>query len=151
MQKKIIFNITPQTHVRATQGDRIFFKIPRDKLRPAGLKRLMRLERYNEYKISVAGIYKSKRFSMPDQGIHVEFFIPVPKTWKKYKKAEMHNRLHQSKPDWDNLAKAFFDSIMDEDKTVADVRVTKRWVNEESGRIEVNIGLPEIRSTDVLI
>ena len=50
MSKKVILNITPQTHVRATQGDSIFFRIPREKLRPAGLSRLLRLEKYNKYK-----------------------------------------------------------------------------------------------------
>lgn len=149
--KSIVFDITPQTHVRATQGDRIFFRIPRQNLRPAGLKRLLRLERYNEYKLSLAAIAKSKRFVPPEQGGHLVFYIPVPKTWKKYKKAEMHMRLHQSKPDWDNLAKAFFDSICSEDMHIADVRVTKKWVNQEFGWIEFNMELPTFRSNDVLI
>lgn len=151
MLKKIKFDITPQTHVRATQGDRIFFKIPRDKLRPAGLKRLMRLERYNDYKITLAGIAKQKRFAPPEQGGHLVFYIPVPHSWKKYKKEEMHMKLHQSKPDWDNLAKAFFDSILIEDKYIADVRVTKKWVNEEKGWIEFISNIPDFASKDVLI
>jgi Holliday junction resolvase RusA-like endonuclease len=150
-ERKIIFNIDPQTNVRATQGDRIFFKIPREKLRPAGLKRLMRLEKYNEYKLSLSAIAKSKRFAPPEQGGHLIFYIPVPKSWKKYKKEEMHMRLHQSKPDWDNLAKAFFDSILSEDMRIADVRVTKRWVNKDRVWIEFNINLPDIPSNDVLI
>lgn len=153
MQKtrKIIFDIDPQTHVRATQGDRIFFKIPREKLRPAGLKRLMRLEKYNEYKVSLNALARSKRFSPPEQGGHLIFYIPVPKSWKKYKKEEMHMRLHQSKPDWDNLAKAFFDSILSEDMRIADVRVTKRWVNLENGWIEFITELPNFPSKDVLM
>lgn len=150
-EKKVIFNINPQTNVRATQGDRIFFKIPRDKLRPSGLKRLLRLEKYNSYKISLSAIAKSKRFVPPEQGGHLVFYIPVPKTWKKYKKQEMHLKLHQSKPDWDNLAKAFFDGLLMEDKHIADVRVTKRWVNNEQGWIEFIFYLPEIPSADVLI
>jgi len=40
LPKKIILNITPQTHVRATQGDSIFFRIPREKLRPSGLSQI---------------------------------------------------------------------------------------------------------------
>ncbi len=151
IRKKVTLDINPQTHVRATQGDSIFFKIPRDKLRPGGLKRLMRLERYNEYKLEVAAHFKAKRILMPDQGIHIEFYISVPKTWKKYKKEAMHNQLHQSKPDWDNLAKAFFDSIMDEDKYIADVRVTKRWTNTERGRIELTFYAPQFSSPDVLL
>jgi len=151
MIKKTIFEINPQTNVRATQGDRIFFRIPREKLRPPGLKRLLRLERYNEYKISLSAIAKQKRFDPPEQGGHVIFYIPVPKTWKKYKKQEMHMKLHQQTPDWDNLVKAFFDGLLAEDKYIADVRVTKRWVNAENGWIEFINYLPEFPSSDVLI
>jgi len=150
-EKKVIFNISPQTHVRATQGDRIFFKIPRDKLHPPGLKRLMRLERYNEYKLNLSAIAKSKRFVPPEQGGHLIFYIPIPKSWKKYRKLEMHLKLHQSKPDWDNLAKAFFDSLFAEDMHIADVRVTKRWVNQETGWIEFITNLPDLPSKDVLL
>lgn len=149
--KKVVFNITPQTNVRATQGDRIFFRIPREKLRPPGLKRLLRLEKYNDYKLTLSGLAKQKRFVPPDQGGHLVFYLPVPKSWKKYKKEEMHMKLHQSRPDWDNLAKAFFDSLFSEDMHIADVRVTKRWVNSEFGWIEFLFNLPEIPSSDVLI
>jgi Holliday junction resolvase RusA-like endonuclease len=151
MTKKIVFNITPQTNVRATQGDRVFFRIPREKLRPAGLKRLLRLEKYNNYKIDLAALARQKRFSPPEQGGHLIFYLPVPKSWKEYKKKEMHMKLHQSKPDWDNLSKAFFDGLMSEDKYIADVRVTKRWVNAEEGYIEFILELPNFPSNDVLI
>ena len=63
----------------------------------------------------------------------------------------MHMKLHQSKPDWDNLAKAFFDSMFSEDMHIADVRVTKRWVNAENGYIEFIEYLPEYPSSDVLV
>jgi Holliday junction resolvase RusA-like endonuclease len=151
MLKKVIFNITPQTHVRATVGDRIFFKIPRDKLRPAGLKRLLRLERYNEYKINLNALAKQQKFVMPEQNAHVTYYIPVPKSWKKYKKENMHMRLHQSTPDVDNLTKALFDSLMAEDKHIADIRITKKWVNQEHGWIEIIVNAPSIRSSDVLL
>jgi Holliday junction resolvase RusA-like endonuclease len=149
--KKIVFDITPQTAVRATQGDRVFFRIPRDKLRPAGLKRLMRLEKYNEYKVSLSAIAKMQRFSPPEQGGHLVFYIPVPKSWKEYKKRDMHMKLHQSKPDWDNLAKAFFDGLMSEDKYIADIHVTKKWVNQDRGWIEFIFNPPTHRSLDVLL
>lgn len=151
MRKKTVFEINPQTNVRATQGDRIFFRIPREKLYPAGLKRLLRLEKYNEYKLSLAEIARKKSFTPPEQGGHLVFYIPVPKTWKKYKKEEMHLKLHQSTPDWDNLSKAFFDALLSEDKFIADVRVTKRWVNSEKGWIEFINYLPEFPSPDVLM
>ena len=116
MQKTYKFQITPQTHVRSTQGDRIYFRIPREKLRPAGLARLQRLERYNQYKIDLSALAKQIRFTPPEQGGHLSFYIPVPRTWKKYKKEQYHLQLHQSTPDWDNLAKAFFDSLLHQDQ-----------------------------------
>lgn len=150
-RKKYILNITPQTNVRATQGDRIFFRIPREKLRPAGLSRLLRLEKYNEYKESISALVKQQRFTIPEQNVHMIFYIPVPKTWKEYKKKEMHMKLHQQKPDIDNLVKAIFDSVFTEDKYIADFRATKRWVNQPEGWIEFLIDLPEYPSNDVLI
>ena len=137
MPKKIILNITPQTHVRATQGDSIFFRIPREKLRPSGLSRLMRLEKYNQYKIDLAAEAKRKQFILPPIGASITFFIPVPVSWSKKKKALHHGRFHQSKPDIDNLQKAFLDSLMAEDKQVAHLEVQKRWVDFDLGWIEI--------------
>lgn len=151
MRKKIIFEITPQTFVRATVNDRIFFKIPRNKLRPAGLKRLMRLEKYNQYKVDLNALAKAKKFEFPEQGAHVVFHIPVPKSWTKRKKAEMHMRLHQSTPDVDNLTKAMFDAFMSEDKHIADIHITKKWVDRDHGWIEININNPSIRSSDTIV
>ena len=135
--RKIILNITPQTHVRATQGDSIFFRIPREKLRPSGLKRLLRLERYNKYKIDLSALAKMKNFNMPPVGASITFFIPVPPSWSKKKKKLYHGRFHQSKPDIDNLQKAFLDSLMKEDKQIAHLEVQKRWVDFDVGWIEV--------------
>lgn len=149
--KKVTFTITPQTFVRATVNDRIFFKIPRNKLRPAGLKRLLRLERYNKYKVDLNALAKAKKFEFPEQGAHVIFHIPTPKSWAKYKKEDMHMRLHQSTPDVDNLTKALFDSLMAEDKHIADLRITKKWVNEEHGWIDIIINSPSIRSSDTIV
>ena len=86
MVKKFILNINPQTHVRATQGDSVFFRIPRDKLRPSGLKRLLRLERYNNYKLELGAESKAKGFTMPPIGCSITFYIPTPRTWSKKKK-----------------------------------------------------------------
>lgn len=136
--RKIILNITPQTHVRATQGDSVFFRIPREKLRPAGLKRLMRLERYNQYKIDLLAEAKRKNFTFPPVGASVTFFIPVPQSWSKKKKKEHHGTFNQSKPDIDNLIKALLDSLMAEDKQIAHLEIQKRWVDFDLGWIEIS-------------
>lgn len=140
MRQKYILEITPQTHVRATQNDRMYFRIPREKLRPAGLKRLLRLEKYNDYKLSLAGLVKQQKFDFPNFGASIKFFIPVPKTWSLKKKRQMHLRFHMSRPDIDNLCKSFFDSLFTEDKHIAHYECSKFWINQERGYIEITTG-----------
>ena len=142
----IRINITPQTHVRTTQGDRIYFRIPREKLRYAGLKRLERIEKYNQYKIDLLSLCKAKRFQLPSQGLCITFFIPVPKSWSAKKKKQYHGTLHQSTPDIDNLVKATFDSLTSEDKFIGHIGcLCKRWVNFEVGWIEFDIIEPILK------
>ena len=142
--------ITPQTHVRTTQGDRWYFRIPRHKLRPAGLKRLERIERYNQYKIDLLALCKSKGFTLPSQGLCIAFFIPVPKSWSKKKKAMYHGTLHQSTPDIDNLVKATFDSITAQDKYIGHLGgLSKQWVDFEDGYIEFEIIEPILKQISI--
>lgn len=133
---KTILSVNPMSHVRATQGDRIFFRIPREKLRESGLKRLLRLEKYNEYKLSLLAEAKLKNFKIPVAGLHVNFYFPCPKSWSKKKKKLHHGEYHLSKPDIDNLIKGFFDALCIEDKYIANISATKRWVDFDCGWIE---------------
>lgn len=127
------------SHVRTTKGDSIFFRIPRDKLKPAGLQRLQRIERYNNYKIALLAEAKRKGFQIPPSGLSVTFLLPMPKTWSKKKKKSHHGLLCQSRPDVDNLLKSFCDSLVSEDKFIANISVTKRWVDFPSGWIECSL------------
>ncbi len=137
--KKTILNLTPQTPIRATKGDSIFFRIPREKLRPDGLRRLLRLEKYNNYKVELLAEAKRKNFTLPASGLHITFYIPMPKTWSKKKKKAHHGLLMQSRPDIDNLIKGFFDALVSEDKFVANISASKRWVDFPLGWIECSL------------
>jgi Holliday junction resolvase RusA-like endonuclease len=137
MEKKVILNISPQTHIRTNTGDRIFFRIPRHLLRPAGLKRLLRIERYNNYKVDLLAESKRKQFTLSPSGMDITFYIPVPKSWSQKKKTAHHGMLHQSTPDIDNFCKAMFDSLVSEDKFIANISLTKRWVDYPTGWIEI--------------
>ena len=134
--KKVILSITPQTNIRTTQGDRVFFRIPRTKLRPAGLKRLLRIEKYNQYKVDLLTEAKKKGFVVPAAGLSITFYIPCPESWSNKKKKAHHGKLHQSRPDIDNIGKGFFDSLLVEDKYIANITLTKRWVDFPQGWIE---------------
>ena len=139
MGKKIILNITPISHLRTTQGDRIYFRIKRDNLRPEGLKRLLRIERYNNYKIELLAEAKRKGFILPPSGLSVTFFFPIPKTWSKKKRNAHHGAFMQSRPDIDNIIKGFFDALTSEDKYVANLTATKRWADFPTGWIEISV------------
>lgn len=136
--KHYTFLITPQTHVRATQGDRILFRIPESRRSEAGTKRVNRLIKYNDYKISLLALAKQQRFVLPDSGAIIRFFLPMPKSWRKPERDANVNRLHRKRPDLDNILKGFLDSLFVEDKTIAHLgEVSKYWVDSEQGWIEV--------------
>ena len=136
--KHYVFKITPQTHVRATQGDRILFRIPESRRSEAGTKRVNRLIKYNDYKISLLALAKKQRFKLPDEGAIIRFFLPMPKSWRKPEREANINGLHRKKPDLDNLLKAMLDSLFTEDKTISHLsEVSKYWVDSEQGWIEV--------------
>ena len=69
----------------------------------------------------------------------------------EYKKKEMHLQLKSTHADVDNYLKAFFDGLMSEDKHIADVRISKRWVNSIKGYIQIQVELPSLPSKDNLM
>jgi Holliday junction resolvase RusA-like endonuclease len=127
------------SHIRATRNDAIFFRIKRELLRPDGLRRLLRLERYNAYKVALLAQAKEKKFEIPAAGLSVTFFIPMPKSWSQKKKNAHNGLLMQSRPDIDNLIKSFCDSLCSEDKYIANISATKRWADFPDGWIECSL------------
>lgn len=71
---------------------------------------------------------------VPDK-IELVFHLAMPKSWSKKKKQSMAGKPHQQRPDLDNLAKAFFDALLDEDSHVYKMRLSKFWA--VSGHIEI--------------
>ena len=64
-------------------------------------------------------------------------YLPMPKSWSKKKKEEMCGKLHQAKPDRDNIDKAILDALLKEDSVVASGMIEKRWDDGGGARIEV--------------
>ena len=50
--------------------------------------------------------------------LSIVFFIEMPASWSKKKKAQMDHCPHQSRPDLDNLIKAFKDALAEEDSFI---------------------------------
>jgi Holliday junction resolvase RusA-like endonuclease len=111
-------NITALGKPRMTQRDRW-------KGRPAVLK-------YHAYCDELN--YALPRYTLPVTLV-ATFYLPMPASWSKKRRAEMVGKPHDQKPDIDNLAKGFIDAFKVEDKHVAILHVSKYWADE--GGIEL--------------
>lgn len=60
-------------------------------------------------------------------GSRVVFTLPMPAGWSKDKKALYDGAAHQQKPDIDNLTKALFDALFDDDSHIYQCSVEKYW------------------------
>lgn len=128
----VVFNIDPIGAPRMTQSDK--WKI--DPLNSDPKKRQRKpITQYFKFKRDITHQSAIYGFKMPENAIHVIFIIPMPHSWPDKKKNQMVNSPHQQKPDFDNLIKCVCDSLMDEDKIVWDVRITKYW--GRSGKIAI--------------
>jgi len=110
------YKITPCTKPRMTQRDKW--------LKPARTC----VAKYWAFKdqIRAAGV------KVNPNGDHIVFFMPMPKSWKPEKKAEMYGKPHTQRPDKDNLEKALLDAIYDEDCHIWNSTVTKIWAYNAS-------------------
>lgn len=69
------------------------------------------LEKYFQYKDDLAAHGEKIGFIMPQDAFFLWFFMPMPKSWTKKKKAVMAFKLHKNKKDTDNLSKAIKDAL----------------------------------------
>jgi len=118
--KIIAFGITPVAKPRMVRSDSW-------KQRPCVVK-------YWQFKQELNYMAQDKGYKLGDT-LDIVFRIPMPKSWSKKKKKEMFGKPHKQKPDWDNLAKAFMDCLLDDDSAVYKAKVAKYWA--DVGRIEV--------------
>lgn len=64
------------------------------------------------------------------------YFQP-PKSWSQKKRLAALGTPHRAVPDADNVMKAAGDSLFDQDRALADVRVQKFWGEPERVEIEI--------------
>jgi len=68
---------------------------------------------------------------LPESGAVITFILPMPQSWSKKKREQMHGQPHQQKPDLDNLLKALADAVHKEDCRIWNYgSVSKRWGDE---------------------
>lgn len=115
----MVFNLVPCPKPRMTQ---------RDKWRKRDC-----VLRYRAFSDELRGL--AGDWLVPESGAHVTFFMPLPLSYSRKKRAALMNQPHRAKPDIDNLEKAFLDALCEDDSYIWDLRKTKLW--SEKGRIEV--------------
>ena len=86
---------------------------------------------YWAYKDELNDKLKSIYIELKDE-LFVEFYIQMPKSWSKKKKAEHLGERHQQKPDVDNLVKGVMDALFKEDSHVHTIYAKKTWAEEPS-------------------
>ncbi len=159
--KTTVIPILPSTHVRSTQGDRWLFKVSDEYLLEYDNKRVLeggkvggnrrrkaQLEKYNAYKQEIRWWAAKNNFTMPVGYFALWFYVPMPKSWRKKKRAEMLYMPHDNTPDWDNFIKALFDSLMprksktkgekgSDDRRIHCGAVFKIWVSDDECCIKI--------------
>lgn len=106
------YQVSPVPKPRMTQSDRW-------KKRPAVL-------RYRAFCDEVRGL----GIQLRPTGDRVIFILPMPKSWSKKKRAVMLGQPHQGKPDADNMLKALWDAVHQEDKHIFHADALKFWGEE---------------------
>lgn len=82
--------------------------------------------RYWAFKDLIKIAAKKQKFELGNQ-FEAKFFVQMPVSWSKKKRAEFLGKPHQQKPDLDNYVKALMDSLLQEDSSVWSVWATKYW------------------------
>jgi Holliday junction resolvase RusA-like endonuclease len=112
------------------------------------MARRRQLEKYFAYKQELAFVASKLGFQMPMGHFAVCFYIPHPRTWRKWKINAYVGTPHRSKPDADNLLKGLFDALIPkkkrskgetgkDDKELWCYSVFKFWCLPDDGRIEI--------------
>lgn len=101
--------------------------------------------RYREYADRLREIAGTIGFEVPESGMALCFYLPMPASWSKKKRRAMNGAPHQQKPDVDNLTKALLDALCEEDSFVWQIeRMEKRWA--EVGHVVVTVRRDDLRS-----
>lgn len=134
-----LFNINPRTAPRMTRSDAWAMSSGRNLRKPVADYMLYR------DKLNIEA--RTLKFVLPEQLI-IEFYIAMPDSWSKKKKAEMKNTPHREHPDIDNLIKGFMDALSIEDKNVWNVQAVKIW--SITGTIVVRDALVEFEKKEAV-
>lgn len=168
--KETTIDILPSTHVRSTKNEgwllaesvtyeyleslddkKLAKEIDLGKENPkrgtlAARKKQLEINRLHKQEIHDWAVRNG--FKMPLGHAAVWFYVPMPVSWRKKKRAEMIYTVHQNTPDLDNYLKQLYDSIMPrknrlkgekgvDDRKIYCYAAFKVWVPDDEGCIKI--------------
>lgn len=111
----ITLNIIPVAKPRMTRSDK--------------WKKRKAVQKYWNFKKDLKLLCFVARWNPEEkEDLEVTFVIPMPISWSKKKKEQMDGQPHKSRPDLDNLIKAFKDALLPEDSHIHSyAKMKKVW------------------------
>lgn len=86
--------------------------------------------RYRAFADKLRSEAKRRGMAIHEQYSEVVFFLPMPASWSVAKRKKMAHTPHQQKPDIDNLLKAVFDALCEEDCHIWQIKASKYWADK---------------------
>lgn len=118
---KFVIDVSPVSAVRMTMSDR--WKVNPNHPNPKYRQRKS-VTKYFEYKNKVLQVASKYGYKLQEE-LNLVFVMPLPESWSNKKKKQYDGQPHKSRPDVDNLTKAFMDALSSEDGNVYSLKVTK--------------------------
>ncbi len=155
--------IQPSTNVRSTRNEAWLLSdnITYEYLEKLDTRRLIekgkagtlaarkkQLEIAKAHKDEIKDWVVRNQFRMPLGHFAVWFYVPMPRSWRKKKRAEMLYTEHQSTPDLDNFLKQLFDCVMPrknrmkrekgaDDRKIFSYTAFKVWVTDDESCMKI--------------
>ena len=139
---KWVIEITPTPAPRTTQKIVKLLKIPEGKRRISKQleTKVRQLKRYLSYKTNLQMLASLAGVCLAN-GMSITFYMPMPKSWSKNKKANYKGTPHEQTPDLDNFYKAFADALLRQDSKIYKLNgLAKYWspdINDRIGEVEI--------------
>jgi len=92
---------------------------------------------YTKYKEELRIIAKENGYKLDSASLNIYFYFTVPKSCKGKKLSEKERddligEYHKGTPDLDNLIGAFMDAMLDNDSSIASIKASKFYGDEDS-------------------
>lgn len=116
-------------------------------IEPIGKPRMTRADKWKQrtcvvnYRLFAdklrAALNRTTKYDRAPLRLNLNAYLALPDSWSKKKKTEHLGQPHRQKPDIDNITKAVFDSLFEDDSAIAGGTINKFWDDGRGPRLEI--------------